>query len=105
MTLLVSGRKTSLAVDKQVRASELIDFGIKIALYRYDSLDRFTTADRTDATRPDDVISPTSGNVNHIQYDAYGNVQSQTNAAYGRRMMYTGRELDSETGLYSYSEY
>ncbi len=41
-----------------------------------------------------DVISATSGNVNHIQYDAYGNVQSQTNSAYGSRIMYTGRELD-----------
>jgi RHS repeat-associated protein len=37
--------------------------------------------------------------LNHIVYDSFGNVQSQTNGAINFRYGYTGRELDSETGL------
>lgn len=42
------------------------------------------------------------GHKNHIVYDSYGNVASQSNASYGSRYMYTGREYDAETGLQYY---
>src|SRR5438046_4435459 len=34
-----------------------------------------------------------------ITYDGFGNITNETNAAYGGRYKYTGRELDVETGL------
>ncbi|WP_333359333.1 RHS repeat-associated core domain-containing protein [Microcoleus sp. herbarium14] len=44
-----------------------------------------------------------SGSVaNHVRYDAFGGVVSQSNAGLGSRYGFTGRELDSETGLYYY---
>ncbi|MBX4334736.1 RHS repeat-associated core domain-containing protein, partial [Mycobacterium tuberculosis] len=46
------------------------------------------------------------GHQNHITYDSYGNVVSQSNAHAGSRYMYTGREYDAETGLqYSRARY
>ena len=39
---------------------------------------------------------------NHIRYDSFGNRTSQTNSSITTRYGYTGRELDSETGLYYY---
>ena len=40
--------------------------------------------------------------VNQISYDSFGNVTAQTNAGTNFRFGYTGREYDSETGLYYY---
>jgi RHS repeat-associated protein len=40
--------------------------------------------------------------INHIDYDNFGNILSQTNAAAGDRFTFTGREFDAETGLYYY---
>src|SRR5438046_6445676 len=34
-----------------------------------------------------------------ITYDGFGNITNETNAAYGGRYKFTGRELDVETGL------
>ncbi|WP_150111759.1 RHS repeat-associated core domain-containing protein [Oscillatoria nigro-viridis] len=44
-----------------------------------------------------------SGSVaNHVVYDAFGGVVSQSNPAFGSRYGFTGREFDAETGLYYY---
>ena len=40
--------------------------------------------------------------VNHIVYDSFGNVVSETNATVDSRYLFTGRNYDSETGLYFY---
>jgi RHS repeat-associated protein len=42
--------------------------------------------------------------VDHINYDSFGNVLSETNPAAGSRYKFTGRELDSTTGLYHYRD-
>jgi RHS repeat-associated protein len=39
---------------------------------------------------------------NHVVYDSFGQVVSQSNAAFGSRYGFTGREFDAETGLYYY---
>jgi RHS repeat-associated protein len=39
---------------------------------------------------------------NHIKYDSFGNVTAQSNSAARSRFGFTGREFDSETGLYYY---
>jgi RHS repeat-associated protein len=49
-----------------------------------------------------DVVNNSGTVVNHIAYDTYGNVVAQTNPALSSRYLFTGRELDSETGLYYY---
>ena len=38
----------------------------------------------------------------HIKYDSFGNIISESNSAIGDRFKYTGREYDSATGLYYY---
>ena len=44
-----------------------------------------------------------SGSVaNHVRYDSFGGVVSQSNSAFGSRYGFTGREFDAETGLYYY---
>jgi RHS repeat-associated protein len=44
-----------------------------------------------------------SGSVaNHVRYDSFGGVVSQSNPALGSRYGFTGREFDAETGLYYY---
>jgi RHS repeat-associated protein len=49
------------------------------------------------------VLMDNQGNVvNQITYDSFGNVTAQTNAGTSFRFSYTGREFDSETGLYYY---
>jgi RHS repeat-associated protein len=40
--------------------------------------------------------------VNHIRYDSFGKITSETNAAVDFLFAYTGRERDKETGLYYY---
>jgi RHS repeat-associated protein len=46
-----------------------------------------------------DVVDSNGGLINHVVYDSFGKVQSQSNAGYDLRFGYTGREQDSETGL------
>jgi RHS repeat-associated protein len=44
-----------------------------------------------------------SGSVaNHVVYDAFGRIVSQSNPAFASRYGFTGREFDAETGLYYY---
>ena len=49
-----------------------------------------------------DLIDSTGTIQNHITYDSFGNVTSETNPAIDFRFGYTGRELDAETGLSYY---
>jgi RHS repeat-associated protein len=46
-----------------------------------------------------DLVDNSGSVVNHITYDSFGKVQSQSNAGVGFRYGYTGREQDAETGL------
>jgi RHS repeat-associated protein len=46
-----------------------------------------------------DVVDSNGGLIDHVVYDSFGKVQSQSNASYDLRYGYTGRETDSETGL------
>jgi RHS repeat-associated protein len=48
-----------------------------------------------------DIVDNNGALVNHVSYDSFGNVRSQTNPT-ELRFAYTGRELDSESGLYYY---
>ena len=49
-----------------------------------------------------DIVSSDGTVTNHIRYDSYGNLQSQTNPQVTSRYGFQGRELDHETGLYHY---
>jgi RHS repeat-associated protein len=49
-----------------------------------------------------DVVNSDGVVVNHLTYDSFGKVTGETNPAVDFRFGYTGRELDSETGLYYY---
>ena len=49
-----------------------------------------------------DLVDNTGAVVNHIKYDSYGNVVSQSNPAFSSRYRYTGREFDKDTGLHYY---
>jgi RHS repeat-associated protein len=46
-----------------------------------------------------DVVDSNGTVIDHINYDSFGKVQSQSNAGYDLRFGYTGREQDGETGL------
>ncbi len=48
-------------------------------------------------------LADNSGTViNHITYDSFGNVVSETDADFETRYLFTGREFDEETSLYYY---
>lgn len=49
-----------------------------------------------------DLVDNSGNAVNHIVYDSFGNITSQTNRAIDTKFTYTGRELDAETGLSYY---
>jgi RHS repeat-associated protein len=49
-----------------------------------------------------DLVDNSGTVVNHIIYDAFGRVISQSNPAVTTRYLFTGREFDPETGLYDY---
>jgi RHS repeat-associated protein len=49
-----------------------------------------------------DVIDSEGDLVNHITYDGFGNITVQTNPVAYFRFRYTGREVDTETGLMYY---
>jgi RHS repeat-associated protein len=49
-----------------------------------------------------DLIDSSGTVLNHITYDSYGNVTSESNNAVDFRFGYTGREWDAETGQYYY---
>jgi RHS repeat-associated protein len=46
-----------------------------------------------------DVVDDSGAVLNHVVYDAFGGVTSQTNASVVFRYGYTARELDAESGL------
>jgi RHS repeat-associated protein len=46
-----------------------------------------------------DVVDGNSSLINHVVYDSFGQVESQSNPGYELRFGYTGREQDGETGL------
>jgi RHS repeat-associated protein len=46
-----------------------------------------------------DVVDGSGQVKDSISYDAFGNITSETDAAYGGRYKYTGREYDAATGL------
>ncbi len=49
-----------------------------------------------------EVLDETGELLNRIDYDSFGRIVSQSKAAAGDRFTYTGRELDTATGLYYY---
>jgi len=49
-----------------------------------------------------DIIDSSGVIRNHITYDSFGRILSQTNTALAPTFAYTGREWDAETGLYQY---
>jgi RHS repeat-associated protein len=49
-----------------------------------------------------DVVDNSGVNQNHIVYDAFGNITSQTNSSVIFRNSYTGQEFDPESGLFNY---
>lgn len=46
-----------------------------------------------------DVVDGNGSLIDHVVYDSFGKVESQSNAGYELRFGYTGREQDGETGL------
>jgi hypothetical protein len=46
-----------------------------------------------------DLTDATGAVQEHLTYDGFGNVVTDTNGSFGDRYKYTGRELDSATGL------
>jgi len=49
-----------------------------------------------------DLVDEAGDLLNHIDYDSFGQIIAQSNAAAGDRFTYTGREWDAEIGLYYY---
>lgn len=49
-----------------------------------------------------DVIDSEGNVLNHITYDSFGQITSETNSEIDFRFGYTGREFDEETGQYYY---
>jgi RHS repeat-associated protein len=49
-----------------------------------------------------DLVDNSGVVVNHIGYDSFGNVVSQTSATVDSRYKFTGREFDADTGLHYY---
>ena len=47
-----------------------------------------------------DVVSSSGSGLDHIIYDSFGNIVSETNASNGDRFKYAGMEYDSVTGQY-----
>ncbi len=82
------------AVD-QILADEIVDDGGSEDIL-------WTLTDHQNTVRDlavyDEVLDETSV-VNHIAYDAFGNVTAETNAAVDHLFGYTGRPFDKTTGL------
>ncbi len=57
-------------------------------------------ADRLGSTRA--LIDQNGVLLSRLQYDSFGNILSESNAAAGDRFKFTGREFDGDTGLYYY---
>jgi RHS repeat-associated protein len=50
------------------------------------------------------VVALTGGVLDQINYDAFGNITSETDSAQGGRLKFQGGELDSVTGTYKYGD-
>jgi RHS repeat-associated protein len=61
---------------------------------------RWSLADNQGTIR--DITNNAGAIQNHITYNSFGRIISQTNANVYTRFNYTGREFDGETGLYYY---
>jgi RHS repeat-associated protein len=48
------------------------------------------------------VVDTTGTSQNHVVFDSFGNVTSETNPGFDTRFSFTGREFDAETGNYDY---
>ncbi|MBD2215314.1 hypothetical protein H6G27_36730 [Nostoc linckia FACHB-104] len=69
-----------------------------IARYRPGKGTSWYFTDRLGTIR--DMVNAVGNLVNSIDYDSFGEILSQTNPSAGDRFTFTGREFDSETGLY-----
>jgi RHS repeat-associated protein len=49
-----------------------------------------------------DLVNNSGVVANHLKYDSYGNVISETNSLVDTRYQFTGREYDAQTALYYY---
>jgi len=49
-----------------------------------------------------DLVDNSGAVVNHITYDSFGNIISETDSTVDTRYLFTGREFDAETELYYY---
>jgi RHS repeat-associated protein len=49
-----------------------------------------------------DVVDATGASQNHVVFDSFGNVTSETNPSFDTQFSFTGREFDAETGNYDY---
>jgi RHS repeat-associated protein len=58
---------------------------------------RWPLADNLGTVR--DIVDSSASVLNHLKYDAYGKVTSESNAAVDFLFAFTGRERDEETGL------
>ncbi len=47
-----------------------------------------------------DVVNSSGTDIDHIVYDPYGNIVTETNASNGDRFKFAGMEYDSTTGIY-----
>jgi RHS repeat-associated protein len=61
---------------------------------------RWALADQLGTVR--DVVDGNGVVVNHLVYDSFGNIESESNGAVDFRFGYTGREFDEESGQYYY---
>jgi RHS repeat-associated protein len=61
---------------------------------------RWALADQLGSVR--DVVDGNGAVVNHLVYDSFGNIESESNPAVDFRFSYTGREFDEESGQYYY---
>jgi RHS repeat-associated protein len=61
---------------------------------------RWALADQLGSVR--DVVDGNGAVVNHLVYDSFGTIESESNGAVDFRFGYTGREFDAESGQYYY---
>ena len=47
-----------------------------------------------------DIVSASGTELDHVVYDSFGNILTQTNATNGDRFKFAGMEYDSATGQY-----
>ena len=47
-----------------------------------------------------DIVNSSGTELDHIVYDGFGNILTETNATNGDRFKYAGMEYDSTTGQY-----